>query len=112
MSKKPNEANLVLEMHLRELGWYFEPEYQFCPGRKWRADYALQRLNKANNAYTYVLVEIEGAVFANGHHNRGVGYAKDLEKYRMAAALGYKVFRFHTREVLDGPAKAFLEKWA
>ena len=28
-----------------------------------------------------------------GRHNRGAGYAKDLEKYSMAAALGWRILR-------------------
>ena len=106
MAKAPKEANLVLEAHLRELGWYFEPEFRFCPKRKWRADYCV--FGSPNN----ILIEIEGAVWTQGRHTRGSGYTKDLEKYRMAAALGYKVFRFSTGEVLDGTAKEFLRKWA
>jgi very-short-patch-repair endonuclease len=100
------EANLVLEAHLRELKISFLPEFKFCPDRDWRADY------QAVGAKGVFLLEIEGAVWTQGRHTRGAGYLKDLDKYRTAAALGYKVFRFSTQEVLNGTAKAFLEKWA
>jgi hypothetical protein len=106
---KKNEANLVLEQHLKELGLEFYAEWQFCPDRKWKADYRVEPSERGEHA---MLVEIEGAIFTSGRHTRGVGYAKDLEKYRMASALGYKLFRFSTIEVLNGTAKEFLKKWA
>lgn len=106
--KRFKEANLVLEAHMRELGREFYAEWQFCPGRAWKADYRVEPKAFGNSS---VLVEIEGAVWQQGRHTRGSGYVKDLEKYRMASALGYKLFRFTTEEVLDGTAKAFLEKW-
>ena len=79
---KKTEAQLVLETHIRELGWYCQSEFQFCPPRKWRADYAIQRLNKMKNAYTYVLVEIEGGLFMSGtgRHNRGAGMRNDTPR--------------------------------
>jgi very-short-patch-repair endonuclease len=97
------EANLVLEAHMKELGLDFVREFKFYWKRKWRADYLFPSMT---------LVEIEGAVFTQGRHTRGAGYVKDLEKYRMAAALGYRVFRFSTQEVLNGTARAFLKEWA
>ena len=108
--KLAKEANLVLEQHLRELRIEFDPEWKFYPNRRWKADYKIWPTGKAGE--TTILVEIEGAIWTQGRHTRGSGYTKDLEKYRMAAALGYKVFRFSTQEVLDGTAKEFLRKWA
>ena len=62
-----------------------ESEYKFCPDRKFRADFALVE-NK-------LLFEIEGGQWVMGRHQRGVGYAKDAEKYNIATALGWRVFR-------------------
>ncbi len=45
-------------------GW--QPEYQFHPERKWRADFA-------HPGYK-IIVEIEGGAFSNGRHVRGRGY--------------------------------------
>lgn len=100
--KIAREANVLLELHLGELGLRFIPEFRFCAHRKWRFDYYIGR-NEA--------IEIEGGIFSRGRHTRGVGYQKDLEKYRTAAAMGYRVFRFSTQEVLDGTAREFLKKW-
>jgi very-short-patch-repair endonuclease len=98
-----NEASVLLEMHLEELGLVFAPEFKFHPARKWRFDYLL--------GGGVVAVEIEGAIWTQGRHTRGSGYAKDLEKYREAAALGYKVYRFSTQEVLSGVAREFIAKY-
>jgi very-short-patch-repair endonuclease len=115
---KKNEANLVMETHLRELGLSFLPEYRFCE-RQWKFDYVLQ--THGSDEFR-IAVEIEGGVgyFKNpkgqvirgGRHSREAGYRSDLEKYRMASALGYKLFRFSTIEVLNGTAKEFIKKWA
>jgi hypothetical protein len=85
VTRKP-DAGMLLEIHLRELGLSFEREFRFHPPRKWRADFRI--------------------------HNGGSGYVKDLEKYRIASAKGYKLFRFSTQEVLDGTAKKFIKEWA
>lgn len=41
-----------------------------------------------------IVVEIEGAVFSNGRHVRGVGYSNDAMKYNHLTALGFEVYRF------------------
>lgn len=103
---RANPAHLLLETHLRELKLAFESEVRFYPKRKWRADYFVRSLSNER-----VLVEIEGGVWSKGRHTRGKGYLADMEKYRVAAALGYKVFRFSTQEIMNGAAKEFLRKW-
>ena len=103
------EANLVLETHLKELGLGFVTEYRICDWRKWRADYALYVLAYMERR---VLIEIEGGTWTrNSRHTRGSGYEKDLEKYNTCAAMGYKLFRFSTGQVLTGKAKEFLREW-
>jgi very-short-patch-repair endonuclease len=101
------DANLLLEQHLEELGLAFVKEFKFHPVRKWRFDYFLDTWR---NERSGVAIEIEGAVWTQGRHTRGSGYVKDLEKYREAAALGFKVFRFSTQEVLSGVAREFIQK--
>jgi very-short-patch-repair endonuclease len=96
-----NHAAILLEIHMKELGIEFEPEYRFAAPRKWRFDYLLG---------DKTAIEIEGGIFSRGRHTRGVGYEKDLEKYREAAIRGYKVLRFSTGEVLNGTAREFIKK--
>lgn len=62
-----------------------EVEYKFCPERKFRADFAYIEPK--------ILIEIEGGQWVMGRHQRGAGYAKDAEKYNIATALGWMVFR-------------------
>jgi hypothetical protein len=95
------DAQILLEIHLKELGLEFVPEAQFHPDRKWRFDYALGKKQA---------IEIEGAVWRQGRHTRGKGYMADMEKYREAAALGWRVYRFAPQEVLNGTARAFIER--
>ena len=101
-----NESNILLEIHMKELGIEFMPEYKFHPKRKWRFDYAIFPVQR--NGKT--AVEIEGAVWTQGRHTRGSGYIKDLEKYREAAVMGWRVLRFSTDEVLNGVAREFLKE--
>jgi very-short-patch-repair endonuclease len=64
------------------------PEYKFHPTRKWRFDFALPDYKLA--------IEIDGGAFLpfGGRHGRGMGMVKDCEKYRAAADLGWRVWRF------------------
>jgi len=67
------------------------PEYRFHPTRKWRFDFALPGLKLA--------IELDGGAFLpfGGRHGRGMGMVKDCEKYRAAADLGWRVWRFTTK---------------
>lgn len=66
-------------------GPVLETEYKFCPERKFRADFA--------SIESKILIEVEGGQWVMGRHQRGSGYAKDAEKYNIATALGFMVFR-------------------
>lgn len=63
-------------------------ELQFCPGRKWRFDYAIPSAK--------IAIEIEGAIWSRGRHVSPQGYIKDMEKYNMASVLGWTLLRFST----------------
>ncbi|MDD5543929.1 MAG: hypothetical protein PHX83_12215 [Acidobacteriia bacterium] len=78
-------------------------EYRFHPTRKWRFDYAWERMAKqyivlGSNGFIKrlwsVAVEIEGGEFVKSRHRSPIGYAKDCEKYNHAQRLGWKVYRF------------------
>ena len=107
------EANLLFETHLDELGWPFQREFKFHPRRKWRADYYLETVSSSDmeTVCERILVEIEGGAFVRGRHTRGKGYENDCEKYNAAQQRGYKVLRFTTGQVLRGEAKEFLMRW-
>lgn len=60
-------------------------EYMFCPGRKWRLDYAWPGQK--------IALEVEGGVWTGGRHLRGKGFSKDMEKYNTLSELGWRLFR-------------------
>ena len=73
----------------------FRREYQFYNQRKWRFDFVIgdHPLNEK------IAIEIEGGVFANGRHTRGMGYIKDMEKYNAAVIQGWRVLRYSTHHI-------------
>jgi very-short-patch-repair endonuclease len=60
-------------------------ELVFAPPRRFRFDYAWQQER--------VALEVEGGVWTGGRHTRGAGFLKDMEKYNMASALGWRIVR-------------------
>ena len=60
-------------------------EHKFHPARKWRFDFAWPEVRLA--------LEVEGGVWTGGRHTRGAGFLKDIEKYNVAACLGWRVLR-------------------
>jgi len=66
-------------------------EHTFHPTRKWRFDFACKSARCA--------VELDGGAFLpfGGRHGRGMGMVKDCEKYRAAADLGWRIWRFTTK---------------
>ena len=110
MSAKKTEVQMVLERHLEELKFCPVREFQFNPARKWRADYYFE-VHGPRYTFCRYLLEIEGGAFTQGRHTRGKGFIADMEKYNMAAILGYRVLRFTPQQILSGEAKEFLKKW-
>ena len=68
-----------------------EREFRFHPTRRWRADFA--------HLPSRTLIEIEGGIYVNGRHNRGAGFAADLEKYLEASLAGWRVVRLGPNEL-------------
>jgi len=106
VKQKLSEAQIWLVDYLSER--YDErqvkTEHQFCDNRKWRFDVALIGVR----LYAF---EIEGGLYVHGAHVRGQHYESDMNKYNVAAAMGWRVFRFTPKQVLRGEAKEFIEKW-
>lgn len=108
---KPTPAQKILrDASVRKLEWALwqrladaglpRPtlEYAFAQGegRRYRFDgaYVAQRLG----------IEVEGAIWIQGRHNRGAGFEEDCRKYSLAAALGWRVVRVTDNMILDGSA--------
>lgn len=83
-----------------------QPEYQFHPDRKFRFDWAWPDHK--------IAVEQEGGIWrrgilgAAGAHSRPQAILRDLEKYNIAAKLGWRVFRFTPQEIRRGIAQSFM----
>jgi len=68
-----------------------KPEYIFCPGRRFRFDYAYPDEK--------IAIELEGGVWIQGRHNRGQGFINDCEKYNLACVMGWKVLRYTAGQI-------------
>lgn len=93
------EAQILLQIHLSELGIQTVPELRFAPPRRWRFDLACEARKLA--------FECDGGAF-HGGHKRGKALMADYEKQNVAALLGWKLFRFTNDYILNGSAKLFL----
>jgi hypothetical protein len=99
VASKLTPAQILLGMHLEELG--LEPEFEaaLCPGRRFRFDVVCRKQKLA--------IEIDGHY--QGKH--GAGWGADHEKQNMATMLGWRVLRFSNRAVENGSAKQFVAKY-
>jgi very-short-patch-repair endonuclease len=77
-----------------------EREFAFCPGRRWRFDFAWLSPR--------VAVEVEGGIWTNGRHTRGKGFEADCEKYAEALSRGWRVLRVTPSMVKDRSALTYL----
>ena len=91
-AKPPSRLENRFELLWRALdGPPLEKEFRFHPTRRWRADFA--------HILSRTLIEIEGGIYINGRHNRGAGFAADLEKYLEASLAGWRVIRLGPNEI-------------
>ena len=92
--KSPSRLEVKFEKLWSDLsGPPLEKEFRFHPVRKWRSDFV--------HLPSRTLIEIEGGIFMNGRHNRGAGFAADLEKYFAASLLGWRVVRLGQKELTE-----------
>ena len=84
--KAPDMFQKLLQHDLK--GLEVVKEHQFHPVRKWRFDYAIVSLK--------IAIEVDGAVWVGGRHNRPAGYIADMEKLNTAASMGWLVLRITT----------------
>lgn len=74
-------------------------EFRLCDDRKWRGDFVWVLPDDKK-----VLVEVEGGVWSNGRHSRGIGFISDCEKYNEAALRGFVVLRVTKEHIENGKA--------
>lgn len=73
-----------------------ERQFQFCPTRQWRSDFAYP--------VARLLIECDGGAYIQGRHTRGKGFEEDCVKLSTAAALGYRVIRVTRTHIQSGQA--------
>ena len=92
-SQQKEKKNAKIFLNYCELNEIPVPvmELKFAPKRRFRFDFAWIEEKLA--------VEIEGGIWIQGRHTRGVGYKSDMEKYNIATSLGWRVLRFTTDQI-------------
>jgi very-short-patch-repair endonuclease len=83
-----------------------EPLLQFrpVPVRRWRCDFAWV------NPEARLILELEGATWAQGRHTRGAGFEADCIKYDELVLAGWRIIRVTSGMVHDGRALTLLER--
>ena len=87
-------------------------EYVFCPGRKWRFDFCwnidlqwpFENINVYQRSWDNlhkVAIEWEGGIFSGGRHVRPLGFIGDCQKYNRAVLMGWKILRYHSKNLDD-----------
>lgn len=74
-----------------------QEQYQPIKHRKWRCDFAWPAQK--------VIVEVEGGIFSEGRHSRGVGYSRDCDKYNTLQLDGWIVLRYTVLMIDNDPLK-------
>lgn len=81
-----------------------EPEFEFCPGRKWRFDWLFRKGRRK------VALEVQGGLFIRGRHTQGAALLKEYEKLSEAAILGYRVVFCTPKDIESGAAFALVKR--
>ena len=95
MPKQRLGGELAVRALLSLHGIQYAQEFRFHPVRRWRFDFVLLPLSKK------IAIEVEGGVWSRGRHTRGSGYIGDMEKYNVAAVMGWTVLRYPASAITD-----------
>lgn len=86
----------TFETHWIQLGGPdYITEYRFHDERKWRFDVAWPLFK--------IAIELQGATWSGGKHNRGQGYENDCEKLMAATLDGWRVFWLTSTMIKNNP---------
>jgi very-short-patch-repair endonuclease len=96
---KRTPAQILLGVHLSELGYMCVPEHRFLDDRQFRFDWA--------DLEHRIGYECDGGQWRGGHM-RGLAVENQYEKDRLAQLHGWRIFRFTNRQILNGQAKNWL----
>lgn len=96
-----NQAELLLETHLKEARIDYQREVQLVKDRRFRWDFVIGKL----------AIEIQGGIWHKGGHSTGKGITRDITKGRVAVMAGYIPVAFTTKDVMTGTAIAWLKQY-
>lgn len=88
MNKEMRLNKAIFKPIIEALGYKVIEEFNFCPTRKFRADWKVSKGDQC------CLVEYEGLMSYKSRHTTKTGYSKDCEKYNLANIMGYKILRY------------------
>ena len=103
----PSVGERAFEMILDLNGIAHEREACLIKDRRFRVDFYIR---------PDICIEIEGQVWQMGRHQHPTGFIKDIDKYNLLTAAGYKVYRFATDQMwkkgsISTEAFDWLRKW-
>jgi very-short-patch-repair endonuclease len=118
VTRKVSEEQILLRLHLKELGFDSLYEWEFEPTRHWRGDIVVHSHK--------LIIEIDGGQFSGGHRTGFISkkvrerarrrgtipqtpQEEDFDKVNTATMLGWRVLHFTPQQVSDGRAKAFIQ---
>ncbi len=97
---KLTKQQILLGIHLDELGVRFQREFKFCE-RDWRFDLILLDYR--------IGIEISGGNFSGGHA-RFKAQEQEYDKLNWAQMEGWRVLQFTNYQVEVGHARAFIKE--
>lgn len=92
--KKINVRERAIAAILTENKIEYHEQYKFHPDRRFRFDFALVKEK--------IAIEYEGGTWGKSRHTSGAGYARDVEKYRLAVLLGWRLLRYTVQDIEKG----------
>lgn len=99
---RQTEMQILLGIHLRELGIATVPEWRFDHEREWRIDLYSHKYRLG--------FEVSGGNWTGGHR-RGHAQEDEYDKLNEAQMAGIRIMQFTNQQVSDGRAKAFISRY-
>jgi len=99
---RESKPEALLAFQLKAAGLPHQREAKVIPERRYRFDFQLG----------WLLVEVNGGVWAKGHsgHSSGTGITRDCAKTAEAVALGYTVMAVTPEQVKKGQALDWIQR--
>lgn len=96
------ELEMLQQIRAARVADTMQQQYQWHESRRWRADFAWPDRR--------VLLEVHGATWVMGRHNRGTGYAEDRRKANEAQLRGWTYIEATAEHVRSGQALEWIRR--